>query len=648
MHTDEIDSTERGGPARGAADAARIAELEGRVAVLDRQLELLGDYVSDGIWDWHIQSDYAYMSPRFWEIFGYAAHEMRHHPSEWQKIIDPRDLPKVLGLFEEHVRTRGEVPFDQQVRYRHKYGHWVTVRCRGRVIEWDAEGNPVRMVGSHTDLTDMIDARSRAEILYASATVGVWDIVDVDDDGAYWSPQFYRLLGHEVGALPATRSNFMALLHSEDRVRVAALEKAHFVDGTPFDVECRILTKSDGYRWFRNVGEAVRDANGVVRRFVGSIQDIHARRQTEEQLQVLTVRHQLSLQASKIGVWDWDVVENHIVWDEQMYGLYGISANDFGSAYEAWLAGVHPEDKDRGDAEIRAALENPETPFDTEFRVVHPSGEVRRIRAIAATIRDEAGQALRMVGVNWDITDAMRVQEELRRANDDLTQFAYRTSHDLKAPQATIESLILLCREDLEDGDYEEVQSNLDRVGTQASKLVALVHGILSLTRAELGSSTHECIAIRELLAEVVEESKDAFPASPVRASIDVRGDFDAPLDGVRLRQCIANLVSNSFKYFDPDKTESTLRIVAVDEGRVARFFLEDNGRGIPEGNRADVFKLFQRFHPDVASGSGLGMSFVKRYVDRMSGSIDFETSAQGTRFSISIPYRGHDEAADR
>ncbi|GEA12810.1 PAS domain-containing protein [Alteromonas sp. KUL49] len=108
---------------------------------------------NDGYWDWYIQEDYEYMSPRFWEIFGFDPSEKEHKPSAWQDLIFESDLNVALANFEKHVATKGQHPYEQEVRYKHKNGSTVVVFCRGRVVEWDKDGNPIRMVGVHSDIT---------------------------------------------------------------------------------------------------------------------------------------------------------------------------------------------------------------------------------------------------------------------------------------------------------------------------------------------------------------------------------------------------------------------------------------------------------------------------------------------------------------
>lgn len=155
----------------------------------------------------------------------------------------------------------------------------------------------------------------------------------------------------------------------------------------------------------RNKAGDITGASSIVR-------DISDRKLAEEKLQQLNERFDLAAKSAGIGVWDWDVRQNRLYWDERMFRLYGIKGNAFKGAYESWLKGVHPEDKLRGDEEIRQALEDKKE-FDTEFRVVWPDGQIKYLKAFGRILRDEKGLPLRMTGVNYDITARKLAEERL-------------------------------------------------------------------------------------------------------------------------------------------------------------------------------------------------------------------------------------------
>ncbi|NNF20082.1 MAG: PAS domain-containing protein, partial [Flavobacteriaceae bacterium] len=160
--------------------------------------------------------------------------------------------------------------------------------------------------------------------------------------------------------------------------------------------------------------------NGKCVRICGTFQDIDTQKRVTQEHAIISERLEIATQAAQVGIWDYDIVNNKLVWDDNMYRLYGIKKEDFTGVYEAWQAGVHPEDKERGGQEIEMAISG-EKPFDTEFRVVWPNGEIRYIRALAETQRDKHGNAIKMVGTNWDITELKNAQLELARSEESFT-----------------------------------------------------------------------------------------------------------------------------------------------------------------------------------------------------------------------------------
>jgi two-component system CheB/CheR fusion protein len=282
-------------------DISFQADIENKLKDQKNMLAGLQDSLNDGYWDWHIQADYEYMSPRFWEIFGIDPKTKKHHPSEWQDLIHPEDLEASLVNFQKHVETRGQHPYQQEVRYRHADGSTVWVNCRGKVVEWDSNGKPLRMIGAHIDITDRKEIQERYELVVRASSAGVWDWPDVKSKNVIWSDEFYNVLGYDRDELPANVENFRMLLHKEDVERTYQLLDEHLEKGTPFDIEYRLKTKSGEYRWFRGIGMTVKDTDDRPKRMVGSIVDIHERKMAEQTLQVEQTKMIHSARMASIG-----------------------------------------------------------------------------------------------------------------------------------------------------------------------------------------------------------------------------------------------------------------------------------------------------------------------------------------------------------
>ena len=169
--------------------------------------------------------------------------------------------------------------------------------------------------------------------------------------------------------------------------------------------------------------------------------DLTARKQAEHALRVVSDRLQVATEAAGIGIWDWDVGRDELVWDDSMYDLYGIRREDFGGAYEAWTKALHPEDADRVNKAIQSALRG-EKEYNEEFRILRSDGSIRHIQAGARTTLDADGKPLRMVGVNYDITERKRAEEELRRHRDHLEELVSTRTAELARTNASLEKSV--------------------------------------------------------------------------------------------------------------------------------------------------------------------------------------------------------------
>jgi len=240
------------------------------------------------------------------------------------------------------------------------------------------------------------------DIIYTLTAEGVFIFV---------SPAWTTLLGHPVTQV--TGQSFQKFVHPDDIPGCMAwLQNVIGTGQRQEGVEYRVQHTNGSWYWHTSSAVPFKDETGKIVSFYGIARDITERKLAEEALRQLSDRLSLATRAGGVGIWDYDVVNNTLTWDDQMFALYGITREQFGGAYEAWQAGLHPEDKQRGDEEIQMALRE-EKEFDTEFRVLWPDGSIRNIRAFAIVQRDAGGKPLRMIGTNWDITERRRAEEEV-------------------------------------------------------------------------------------------------------------------------------------------------------------------------------------------------------------------------------------------
>ena len=283
---------------------------------------------------------------------------------------------------------------------------------------FDSDGE---VIGSVHIAKNITERKKAAEALIFSNVIlstqqetSLDGILVVDDNGRIIS---YNRLFVEMWGIPAD----VVASKSDERALQSVIGKLanpeEFIGKVQHLYESRHeksqdeIALNDG-RIFDRYSAPMLGADGKYFGRVWYFRDVTERKQAEEVLRQFVDRLSLATRAGGVGIWDYDVVNNKLIWDEQMYHLYGITQDKFGGAYEAWRAGLHPEDMQRGDNEIQMALRG-EKEFDTEFRVLWPDGTIRNIRALAILQRDASGKPLRMIGTNWDITERKRVEEAL-------------------------------------------------------------------------------------------------------------------------------------------------------------------------------------------------------------------------------------------
>ncbi len=361
-----------------------------------------------------------------------------------------------------------------------------------------------------------------------------------------------------------------------------------------------------------------------------------------EELKSLNHRLQLAANSADLGIWDWDIVNNMLNWDEGMYHIYNIGSEGFELVYEAWASRLHPEDKDQINEEIQSALRG-EKKYDTEFRVVDANQHVHTIRATGTVEWNETGVPVRMIGINWDITKrklaAMEREEiigEMSRRNTELEQFGYIISHNLRAPLANIIGAASAMN-DPELPPEDRIIFNR-AVHQSAISLDDTIKDLNHILELKAGNHTREVVRFSDLADDIKMNIQNIL----VTGGFSITYDFSAidELFTVKayLYSIFYNLISNSLKYRRKDVL-SRVEIKSQQVNKKIVLFFADNGIGFNlEKNKGHVFGLYKRFHLDFP-GKGMGLFMVKSQVEILGGSITVESSENmGANFRIEFP----------
>lgn len=297
---------------------------------------------------------------------------------------------------------------------------------------------------------------------------------------------------------------------------------------------------------------------------------------------------------------------------------------------------IHPEDWPAMRESWAWSLRSGET-FESEVRMRARDGSYRWFMTRSVALKDGNGAVVKWFGVSTDIDEQKRVQEELRRANADLEQFAYSASHDLQEPLRGVKiySEILASRYGGKlDGQAGEF---LKHLRNSATRMEMLVRDLLAYTQAAQAQRPEAPTAAGEALEHALANLAEAIEESGAQVTSD-------PLPEVRmhstqLQQLFQNLVGNAVKYRRTE-VSPTIHIAAQRNHGGWHFTVSDNGIGIEPRYKERIFGLFKRLHTnDEYSGTGIGLAICQRIVERHDGRIWVESvPGAGSEFHFTLP----------
>ncbi|CAG1017650.1 partial two-component system, NarL family, sensor histidine kinase EvgS, partial [Burkholderiaceae bacterium] len=638
-------------------ESVRAAQQRQEASV---QLGLAVGLVGISLWRIDLATQRIQLNDWGYELIGFQPQPDGMLLSEMRESIHPDDRAAVAQAAERALATSGIV--DAEARYRRPDGSYRTLLTR-RIAQRDEQGRAVALIGISLDITDRTQQTERAqqamrnmELIAEATGVGVWS-VDLESGETVWSGQMWRIFGISPD-VPVEQARRLALhlTHPADRDALnGAYELLASGQPAPDEVEFRIRRTDGEPRWV--VGRGRSAMNGGRRVLFGIFIDVTEQRATQERLRRAEQRSMLAAKAVGLAIWERDLVTGDTHWDTQMYRLRGLSPEDPRSPRQLRHTSIHPDDLpevERRTAQIIAR----ESDYTFDFRVVWPDGTVRWLATRGSVVRDADGRALRILGINWDVTEHKR-GEDMRRekaaaeeANRAKSEFLSRMSHELRTPLNAVLGFAQLMLGDPEQSLGERQRERTERIRNAGEHLLALIDDVLDLTSLEVATLAPAArpVALVPLVDEMLQWLAPTAQQSGVTLSSSLRAG-SVLAEPRRLRQVLSNLLSNAVKYNRPG---GRVEIGLIDgqrpapHGQALGFFVRDTGRGLTSAQLERLFEPFNRLgaERDGIEGTGIGLTIVRTLVQHMGGSVEVQSSAgEGSEFRVWLP-RSRTEAA--
>jgi PAS domain S-box-containing protein len=270
-----------------------------------------------------------------------------------------------------------------------------------------------------------------------------------------------------------------------------------------------------------------------------------------------------------------------------------------------------------------------------EFAVQASDGSLTRTQVSVSPLKPDGTDGVGMIVT--DLTDRKKIEHELRQTIGDLEAFSYSISHDMRAPLRAVQGFLAIVLETAGSKLTEQEKEHLSRSIAATNRLDQLIRDVLRYSRTARSELMLTKVDAGKLINHLIETYPNLADAN---AKITINGEIPPVLaHEALLSQCIFNLLDNALK-FVPENTAPAVRISALKDGGNVRIKFSDNGIGIEPRHQERIFQIFERVHPvETYGGTGIGLSIVKKAVQRMGGTIGVESEVgKGATFWIQLP----------
>lgn len=397
----------------------------------NRRLLLAVQAARLGIWEWDLASGKIAWDAGMASIYGLPNGGADPSDWQWERWVLPDDLPEAAAALNRALEDSLASRFRQAFRIRRPDGMVRSVRSHG-VIERDGYGRAVRVTGINTDITeehslqeDLERASTRLQTATAALSLGIWEL-DPATGLETWDDRTLALFDVNRAQFTSARDVWFLRVHPEDReagweTRIGSLAQPSVGH---FEQSFRVLTAAGETRWLRSSANIQRRSDGTAVRVVGVNSDITEQQVAAERLSDLSNRLLLAQRAGGLGVLDWDITADRMLWNDRMFELFDVphpSSADVVNARNLWRSRLHPEDAEAAERDLQDAAEGRRR-YDAEFRLLTRSGETRHLKGDALVETDADGTPRRLVGVYHDVTGAVEARNRLRQDAEILRQ----------------------------------------------------------------------------------------------------------------------------------------------------------------------------------------------------------------------------------
>lgn len=602
------------------------------------------------------------------EYLGFSMEEIRSWEDNFSSLVFKDDVEMVNQELEKYNTLEDDDDHSFNCRLNHKTGDWRYYRTRGTILRRTEDGKPDSMIFIAEDITEK--SKTQEEVLALKKLIddteslllfGSWSW-DIKINKVYWTDGMYQLLGYEKEDVEPSVSNkfYMEHVSPKDAVVLEEIMNKAVKDKVDFEYKYTITTHKREQKLVSTKGKIVKDFAGEVIKVVGITRDITKQTKINKDLmhyQEMILEKEEFLNQ---GSWETNVVDGKTSWSRGMYRLFGYDPEkDMGHIEinnELHFQHMSEAETNRSKEDWKNIIKNLDN-YIREVTIITKDGNIKRLETYGKVLRDNNGQAEKVIGTTRDVTKLREYErsleekiQELNRSNTELEEFAYVASHDLQEPLRKLTTFSERLQSKFKESLGKEGILYLDRIVAATENMRVLIENLLEFSRTARSDKHFTKTDLDKLLENVkadlelkIEETGAIIYADPLPALEVIPS---------QIKQLFDNLISNSIK-FRSTQRQSIINISCNkltrqekniynlrSEKNYFKFTIEDNGIGFEKEYAERIFQIFQRLHgKSEYPGSGIGLAICKKIVENHNGIIfAIGEPDQGAIFTVILP----------
>jgi PAS domain S-box-containing protein len=637
------------------------ATVEAELRASQQRLDLALDSTGISLWDWNLSSGEYKFDARMLERMGYGPDEIPLSTDAWDALIHKDDLVALLASSADHQQGRTDL-FQAIYRIRAKNGDWRWILSRGRIVLRGSDSAPLRMSGTHFDITDLkqtelalrrSDQRFRA--LAESSRAIPWEADVATYRITYVGARIEAVVGFSANDW-VEKDLWPQRLHPDDREHVLREAAEYARAEVDHNLEYRLIAADGRVVWIRDLVSVIKSDDGQVWLY-GAMVDVTEQRQSEDALRESEARYRQAervaslIHWSSVGVEDGSWRSPKLAFSDTAAGFFGLPPESLPATTADFIdMVVHPDDRERLRQGFASVTQERTEEFTLEYRIQRQDGSIAVVSEIGRRRLSEDGRLQTAFGTIQDITERKQTENALRGArveaeiaNQAKSQFLANVSHELRTPLNAIIGFSEIMTGELMgplgSSLYKEYANDIHESGRH---LLAIINDILDLSRVEAGQTAlnESTVEMQKLVAACLILVRGKAHEGGLTISVEAIGTVpDVIADERLLKQALLNLLSNAIK-FTPKG--GSIRIVTRTTPAGVEIAVADSGIGMDERELAHVAKPFVQLENWLVrkyEGTGLGLSIAKAFCELHSGWLQIVSApGKGTTATIHLP----------